>query len=339
MSRDCRCRWPHVVPGIALIAALAAPFPAAAQIIIDSFSTNQATLSLTFPPSGTTASSSVSGAGILGGERDLQIDLTAGVLAGNTVTGGVSGGFFSYSQGPTISGTSTIQWDGTDGSAGLNPTGLGGIDLTMGGTQDAILMNTFFDDVPTNITIQVFTDAGNASSATLTTPGLIFTPTNLLIPFNTFTPSLGAGADFTNIGAIVLTVGSNITAPDFVLDFVQTTRLIDATKTVTLINDVNGDGMANPGDSLRYTVIVSNPLDAGGASATGVVFNNPTPANTALTIGSVTTTQGTVSTGNTAGDNSVAVNIGTLVDGGTVTVTFDVKIDNPLPAGVTQITC
>ena len=79
-------RWIQVVPGIAvLVALLAVPFPATSQIIIDSFSTNQSALTLTFPPAGTTASSSVSGAGILGGERDLSINLTAGVIAALSV--------------------------------------------------------------------------------------------------------------------------------------------------------------------------------------------------------------------------------------------------------------
>lgn len=344
-ARRLRClgstdHWTHAVPGIvALVALLVAPFPASAQIIIDSFATNQAPLTLTFPPAGTTASSSASGAGILGGERDLSINLTAGVIAGNTMSATVSSGFYSYSQDATISGTGTIQWDGTDGSATVNPTGLGGVDLTQGGTQDAILIGTFFDDLPVNVTVEVFTDAGNASTATLALPGLIFSATNFAIPYSSFTTTLGAGANFTNVGAIVLTLGSNVTAPDVVLDFVQTTSLVNASKTVALLNDVNGNGLADPGDSLRYTVLISNPVDGGGSSETGVVFTNPAPANTTLSTGSVTTTQGTVTTGNTGGDTSVAVNIGTIADGGSVTVTFDVVINNPLPAGVTQITC
>jgi uncharacterized repeat protein (TIGR01451 family) len=333
-------RWSHVVPGIAVLAALlAAPFPAAAQILIDSFSTNQSALTLTYPPAGTTASSSVSGAGILGGERDLSINLTGGVIAGNTMSATVSSGFYSYSQDATIAGTGTIQWDGADGSATLNPTGLGGVDLTMGGTQDAILIGTFFDDLPVNLVIEVFTDAGNASTATVALPGLIFSSTNFAFPYSSFTTTLGAGADFTNVGAIVLSAGSAMTAPDLVLDFVQTTALINATKTVALVNDVNVNGMADPGDTLRYTVVITNPTDGVGASATGVMYSNPTPANTTLQTGTVTTTQGTVTTGNTGGDTSVAVNVGTIADGGTTTITFDVKINNPLPAGVTQITC
>jgi uncharacterized repeat protein (TIGR01451 family) len=311
----------------------------AQPIVIDTFSTNQASLQLDFPPAGTNATSSVAGAGILGSERDMEIDLIGGVIAGNGMDAVVSSGFYSYSQDATIQGAGRIEWDGADGSPALNPTGLGGIDLTAGGTQDAFLLSVIFDDLPVDVVIEVYSDAGNASSLTFTSPGLIFVATNFVIPFSALTPTLGAGVDWTDVGAITLTLGSNITAPDVVIDFVQTTSTLDASKTVAIATDVDGDGNADPGDTLRYTVVISNPDDAYNASATGVVFTNPTPLNAELVIGSVTTTQGTVTDGNSGGDISVGVDIGTIADGASVTVTFDVVIDNPLPAGVTEITC
>jgi uncharacterized repeat protein (TIGR01451 family) len=326
----------------ALLALLLVALPAASRgqaITIDDFSTNQAALLLTYPPAGTTASSSVSGAGILGGERDMEIDLTGGVIAGNTLSATVSSGFFSYSQDATITGMGKLQWDGTDGSPTLNPTGLGGIDLTAGGTQDAFALSLFFDDLPVNMTLEVFTDAGNASSLTLTTPGLLFSSTSFVLPYRSFTTTLGSGADFSNVGAITLSVGSGVSAPDLVIDFLQTIATLAATKTVAILTDVNGDGHANPGDTLRYTVVITNPADAFGVAATGVTYANAVPANTSLVIGSVTTSQGTVTTGNTAGDGSVAINVGSIADAASVTITFDVKIDSPLPAGINQILC
>ena len=340
-TKACSPCWSRSALAAALLSVLVtAPARVAAQsITIDDFSTNQPALTLAYPPAGTSASSSASGGGILGGERDVQINLTGGTIPG-TISAGVSGGLFTYSQDATITGNGLVQWDGADGSPALNVTGLGGIDLTVGGTQDGLLLNVFFDDVVTPVVITVYTDAGNASALTVTLPGSIFaTSTNFVLPYSSFTTTLGAGANFANVGAITLSFGSSTTAPDVVLDFLQTTALINATKTVAIVNDVNGNGQADPGDTLRYTIVVSNPADAGGASATGVVFTNPAPANTALVIPTVTTTQGSVTTGNTGGDTSVAVNLGTLADGASATVTFDVKINNPLPAGVTQITC
>jgi uncharacterized repeat protein (TIGR01451 family) len=331
---------PPCLAVLVVLLALAVAAPSGAQsLTIDDFSTNQPALSLTFPPSGTSASSSVSGGGILGGERDMQINLTGGVIAGNTLTAVVSSGLFSYSQDATIQGNGVLQWDGTDGSPTLNATGLGGIDLTVGGTQDAFDLSVFFDDLPVNAVITVYTDAGNASALTVPLPGSVFASTNFVLPYTSFTTALGAGADFTNVGAITLSVGSTTTAPDLVIDFFQTTATLTATKTVAILTDVNGNGQANPGDTLRYTVVITNPTDASGVAATGVQYTNAAPANTSLVVGSVTTSAGTVTTGNTGGDTSVAVNVGTVADGASVTITFDVKINNPLPAGINQILC
>lgn len=328
-----------LLAAVFLAALLAWPSAGAAQpVIVDDFTTNQAALTLTFPPAGTTASSSVAGS-MLGGERDNVINLTAGVIAGNQMTAVVSSGFFSYSQDATIAGNGEIQWDGTDTSATLNPTGLGGIDLTVSGSQDALLLNVAFDDLPVNVVLRVYTDGANASEVTLALPGLILAATNFVVPYSAFAPFLGAGADFTDVGAVTLMIGSAITAPDVVLDFLQTTSTLTASKTGMILNDVNGNGQADPGDSIKYTIVITNPDDAFDASATGVTFTNAAPANTDLSVGSVTTSQGTVTTGNTAGDTSVEVDIGTILDGGAVTVMFTVVIDNPIPAGVTQILC
>jgi uncharacterized repeat protein (TIGR01451 family) len=338
-TRPTRAFSAAAILAAALLTGLAAPTPAAAQsVTIDTFATNQPSLTLTYPPSGTSASSSVSGAGILGGERDIQVNLTGGVIAGNTMSAVVSSGFFSYSQDATIAGNAVVQWDGTDGSPALNPTGLGGIDMTVGGTQDGFLLNTFFDDLPVNVTLTIYTDATHASAMNFMFPGLVFSATNFVLPYSAFTPTLGTGADFTNVGAVTLSLGSTVSAPDVVLDFLQTTAGLTAGKTVAILNDVNGDGMAGPGDTLRYTIVLTNPTDATGAAETGVTYANPVPANTALVVGSVTTTQGTVTAGNGSG-TGIGVNVGTINDGGTVTITFDVIIDNPLPAGVFQITC
>jgi uncharacterized repeat protein (TIGR01451 family) len=320
------------------VVLLALPALALAQpITIDDFSTNQASLALTFPPAGTTASSSVSGSGILGGERDLQVNLTSGVIAGNTLSGVVSSGFLSYSQDATIAGSGTVQWDGTDGSPTLNPTGLGGIDLTAGGTQDAFVLRTIFDDLPVSVTIEVFTGAGNASSLTLALPGLIFSDADFVVPYSSFTTSLGSGATFSNVGAIRMTFGSGVTAPDLVFDFLRTTSTVSGVLSVAIQTDVNGNSQADPCDTLRYTAIVSNPDDSFDAAATSVVYSSAAPANTTLVVGSVTTSMGTVTTGNTAGDTSVAVAIGTLADGANATVTYDVAIACPLAGGVTEI--
>jgi uncharacterized repeat protein (TIGR01451 family) len=303
-----------------------------ATTIIDSFSTNQSALTLTFPPAGTSASSSVSGADILGGERDVQVNLTGGVIAGNTMSGVVSSGFFSYSQDATIAGSAVVQWDGNDGSATLNPNGLGGVDLTSGGSQDVVRLGFFFDDLPANVSVSVYSDATHASTATLTLPGLIFSSTNTDIPMSAFTASLGSGADFTHVGAITLTMGSATTAPDIVLDSLAVVPSIVASQTVAFVTDVNGNGVANAGDVLRYTLVVAS---ASGTGETNVVALPQLDPNTTLLAGSVTTTQGTIVSGNSGTDTSANIAIGTLTN--PVTITFDVTVNAPLPGSATQI--
>ena len=109
---------------------------------------------------------------------------------------------------------------------------------------------------------------------------------------------------------------------------------VSATKTSTLV-DVDGDGQAGPGDTLLYTIVVAND---GTGDAAGVLFDDTPDPYTTLTTGSVTTTAGTVVTGNAAGDATVAVNVGTLAGlGGAATITFEVEIDGPLPVGVTSV--
>lgn len=108
---------------------------------------------------------------------------------------------------------------------------------------------------------------------------------------------------------------------------------IAATKTVEISDDVGGDGGASPGDTLLYTIVVTNEGDA----ASGVVFTDTPDANTDLVVGSVTTSAGTVVGGNTPGDTSVEIDVGTLAAGGSVTITFEVVIDPALPSSVTEI--
>ena len=85
------------------------------------------------------------------------------------------------------------------------------------------------------------------------------------------------------------------------------------------------------GDTLRYTVDLTNP---GLSDLTSVVFNDTPDSFTSLVAGSVTTTQGTVTTGNTGGDTTVSVDVGTVTSTTTVAMTFDVLINAAPPSGV-----
>jgi len=118
------------------------------------------------------------------------------------------------------------------------------------------------------------------------------------------------------------------------LNFDVPSSSISARKTSSFIlslHDHDGSGDLSPGDTLEYSVVASNN-DLGDALDV-VVDDTPDP-NTTLTVGTTTTTVGSVVSGNSGGDTSVSVAVGALGSGESVTVTFEVTINDPLPPGV-----
>jgi uncharacterized repeat protein (TIGR01451 family) len=101
-----------------------------------------------------------------------------------------------------------------------------------------------------------------------------------------------------------------------------------------LLIDADTSTDVSPGDTLRYTLTVENN---GAAQATNVVLDDAPDTNTTLVVGSVTTSQGSVTIGNTAGDNTVQIDMGSVAATATITITYDVLINDPLPTGVTQV--
>ncbi|MBT8191788.1 MAG: DUF11 domain-containing protein, partial [Acidimicrobiia bacterium] len=117
---------------------------------------------------------------------------------------------------------------------------------------------------------------------------------------------------------------------------VAATPDVTASKDDFLLVDGDGDGVAAPGDTIRYTVVIAND---GTLEATGVVFADSfvDPLLT-LVAGSVTTTGGTITTGNEPGATTVEVAVGSLAGaGGSVTVTFDATISDSVPGGTTSV--
>jgi LPXTG-site transpeptidase (sortase) family protein len=110
--------------------------------------------------------------------------------------------------------------------------------------------------------------------------------------------------------------------------------LITDPKSDSLYADNDGSGVPSAGDALQYTITVENN---GGSAATDVVFGDTPGADTSLVVGSVTTTQGIITSGNSPGDTSVSIDIGLLAPGDVVLITFRVTVDDPLPPGVDSV--
>ncbi|HET9347339.1 MAG TPA: RHS repeat-associated core domain-containing protein [Candidatus Limnocylindrales bacterium] len=102
----------------------------------------------------------------------------------------------------------------------------------------------------------------------------------------------------------------------------------------TLLTDVSGDGQVSPGDTVRYTLTISNQ---GGQPLTNVVASVPPDPNSALVVGSVAAPGGTVTSGNDAGDTTAGVTYPSIAAGGTASFTFDATVDDPFPSGTSAI--
>lgn len=192
----------------------------AAPVILDDFSalTNIQILNATLAT--TPQQSVLDDASILGGERDIQIVVTAG--AGTMTTNASDDSeYLTHSQPVGLRGRTIITWDGNDNDASvLSATGLGGINL-QSPSNDAFVIGVVTADVLSRLTIQVFTDAGNSSTGSVNVPAGT-NQTTFLIPFSSFSITSGTGADFTNVGAVQMTINSAATPTaslDMVIDF------------------------------------------------------------------------------------------------------------------------
>jgi RHS repeat-associated protein/uncharacterized repeat protein (TIGR01451 family) len=132
----------------------------------------------------------------------------------------------------------------------------------------------------------------------------------------------GAGNDYGPAGSAVTTS-------------ILTAATMSATLVDTLQSDVAGDGLVSPGDTVRYTLSISNH---GGQPLTSVVADVAVDANSALVVGSVAAGAGaTVTSGNGAGDTSVEVAYASIGGTSTAIFTFDVLVDDPFPSGASQL--
>ncbi len=189
--------------------------------------------------SGTGGSVGAADPTILGGNRDLYVSkLTdnAGDLASRNATVAVGGGVFDFSTSTGTSGRAQIQWDGAEATAAIDYTGLGGLDLTFGGTQNAFAIGVVFSDAGFNFKITAYTDAANYTEVTIAANEHLV-PTTTTIPFSAFllasgsylggtvvVQQTGTGSDLTNLGALVVDIDQlgQKTSLDLTLDQVTT---------------------------------------------------------------------------------------------------------------------
>jgi hypothetical protein len=101
---------------------------------------------------------------------------------------------------------------------------------------------------------------------------------------------------------------------------------LSATMTDALVNDTDGDGLAGPGDTLRYRVVIGHVSGSAVHNVQLSVADLEGFNGTVLVPGSETTSQGTIVTQPPNQTDRVDVNIGTIEPGGVVTIEFDAVI-------------
>lgn len=270
-------RWTAAI-GV-LVAASVLP---AAAVVVDEFTTPQGPLS--DPPGGAT-SVPTGGADILGQHRDLVVDLAAGT---GPVDAEVTGGFLIMAvtdTTPDSRGAAFVTWDGDTNPNALAATGLGGVDLTASGhTALAIAVDAAGAGV--EIVLEVYTDAANMSRAALRLPAVASSTTFYLSYKSDFVTRLGAGADFADVGAIVMTVRGTETA--VTIDRVETAApSLAVVKRDLTLGDVSiGATPQAPGTTFKYRITITNT----GGEALAVDLSDTIDANTTVNAATVDAT-------------------------------------------------
>ncbi|MBN8728049.1 MAG: DUF11 domain-containing protein, partial [Xanthomonadales bacterium] len=108
---------------------------------------------------------------------------------------------------------------------------------------------------------------------------------------------------------------------------------ISVTKAVSG-ESIVADGIAEPGEEITYTITVRND---GGTATTGTLVNEVVPEHTTFVSGSPAWSCPTGAPAGTACDALVNVPAHDGSAPGVATLTFTVRVDDPLPAGVTTI--
>ncbi|HNT75904.1 MAG TPA: Ig-like domain-containing protein [Anaerolineae bacterium] len=245
--------------------ALGPTSPALAQspITVDDWETTQS-LTLTVPG---VVSSTVDGAVILGGERDLRVEL----IAGSAVTVETAGGDLHYTADTGAWASALVVWDGDDDDpAAFDPTGLGGVDLTGGGALNAFRLPLTLDE-SAQITLTVYSGATEVSVYAVNFNfGALLLTVDHHVPFADFDGT----ADFTNVGALVLEIvkpnGGTLVLGDF--------QALPPTTDLLITKEVYPDP-AIAGRSFVYTVTVTN---IGTGPATAVIISDTLPTSATI---------------------------------------------------------
>lgn len=180
--------------------------------MIDDFANQQQVEGNPIIPVGSTNLTSNS---VIGGQRDLHVQYWLGPAEANLYANPYGlNQVLEFNQSAGVIATATVTWDGVDGDRSTTPAagGLGGIDLTAGGLNEAFAFNLGIDAAGAgeNLVLRIFSGS-DVSEATVVIPVNDGTAViDHIVPFSDF----AGGADLTAVDAIQLELGGTKTSID-----------------------------------------------------------------------------------------------------------------------------
>lgn len=228
---------------------------------IDGFASNQRVTAS--PPLPSSDPSRLTDGDVMGGERDLFVRLTDGDDPFSSVSIVTGAGLMRLASDTTVTGDAKIVWDGVDSSAdGVNPTGLGGVDLTSheGDRMTGIALTVGADHPDSRVTLRVYSDGNNwteYASIVPESPGGAATKYLVFGFDDSPADRSGSGADFSNVGAIELTfegvsaVDGQVSLVGLVGNTVKRVNFVTAPQLCLgdhVFNDVNNNGVLDSGE-------------------------------------------------------------------------------------------
>jgi hypothetical protein len=174
--------------------------------------------------------------GMLGGERDGYLVLTSG---GSAATSEVVDGTLSQREMAGSDSQLYLVWDGPDNLVFIDHSGLGGVDFTAGGTQDALSIQILLNapSAATTLNFLAYTSASDYSQATFTAPVGASTQ---IVSFASFVPLAGSGVDFSQIGALAFFSDQGISEQSMDFGVIQTTAVPEPSAFALVLTGVIG---------------------------------------------------------------------------------------------------
>ena len=177
--------------------------------------------------------SSVMASDVIGGERDIYVNLTSptgsiNMNANHTDIG--LGGLLSFGSQGNGAGERRVSWDGIDGdAANILDTGLGQTDLTSDSAALGLQLQIGADLPGGEVEVRLYSDDGVSgtanrySTATLSIPQTGGSVSQKeFVPFSSFVASSGGGANLSQVGAIELEILTGTANVDGQADIVGT---------------------------------------------------------------------------------------------------------------------